>query len=274
MDSPLISADELVGVLGAVTVLDVRYTTGAGGGADEHAAGHVPGAPYVDLDTHLAAQPGEPVDARGRHPLPEPGRFVDAMRSLGVSRGRPVVVYDDWQGRAAARAWWLLRHYAHPSVRVLDGGWSAWRAAGGPVETGEVVAAPGDFHGSPGSMPVVDAHGVGTVDVLLDARAPERFRGEAEPLDPVAGHIPGAVNVDTTCNLDGRGLFKDVRELERLYAAAGATPDVEVAVYCGSGVTAAHDVLALEAAGVRASLYAASWSGWVADATHPVETGA
>ena len=110
-------------------------------------------------------------------------------------------------------------------------------------------------------------------DVLLDARAPERFRGETEPLDPVAGHIPGAVNVDTTCNLDSRGLFKDVRELAQVYASVGATPDVEVAVYCGSGVTAAHDVLALDAAGIRAALYPASWSGWVADPTHPVETG-
>lgn len=273
MDSPLISVEELVGALDRVTVLDVRYSTGKGGGAAEHARGHVPGAAYVDLDRDLAAEPGNPVDARGRHPLPEPEAFVAAMRAVGVSLERPVVVYDDWQGRAAARAWWLLRDYDHPAVRVLDGGWTAWVTAGGQVETGEQVAVPGDFHGRPGAMPLVDAVALGAVDVLVDARAPARFRGEVEPLDPVAGHIPAAVNVDTARNLDSDGRFRPADELEELYASAGATPGTEVAAYCGSGVTATHDILAMEVAGIRAALFPASWSGWVADPGHPVETG-
>jgi thiosulfate/3-mercaptopyruvate sulfurtransferase len=267
---PLISPDQLAAALGRVSVLDVRYVMGGPDGRGEHAAGHVPGAAYVDLDEDLADPPG----ARGRHPLPDEARFAAAMRRAGVRVDRPVVVYDDWQGRAAARAWWLLRFHGHPDVRVLDGGWTAWRDAGHPVETGETGAAPGDFAvSSTKQMAAVGPDEVLGVDVLLDARAPERFRGETEPVDPVAGHVPGAVNVPTTANLDDRGRFLPAERLRETYARVGADAAGSVAAYCGSGVTAAHDVLAMEVAGIRAALYPGSWSEWVSDPERPVETG-
>ncbi|HXH80795.1 sulfurtransferase [Nocardioides sp.] len=273
MSSPLISAAELASSLGRVIVLDVRYRMGGPPGREEYAAGHISGAAYVDLDTDLADAPAEPVDDRGRHPLPDPDVFVAAMQRAGVHTDLPVVVYDDWQGRAASRAWWLLRHYGHRDVRVLDGGWGAWVAAGGDVETGEPATLRGDFHGTPGSMPVVDADGLLAVDVVVDARAPERHRGEVEPVDPVAGHVPGAVNVDTGRNLAQDGRFRDATELRTLYAGVGVTPGGNVAAYCGSGVTATHDILAMEVAGTRAALFPASWSGWVADPAREVERG-
>jgi thiosulfate/3-mercaptopyruvate sulfurtransferase len=266
--SPLISVEELREELGQVTLLDVRYATDGPKGAGEYRRGHLPAAVYVDLDRDLAGLPG----AGGRHPLPEPAAFEQAMRRVGVSRDRPVVVHDDWGGRAAARAWWLLRFFGHPDVRVLDGGVGAWTAAGGRLETGEVSPEPGDFVAQPGQLPVVDADDVLRVGVLVDARAPERYRGEVEPLDPVAGHIPGAVNVPTTSNLSPEGRFRPPAELAETYRSAGAVAGADVAVYCGSGVTAAHDVLALELAGVRAALYPGSWSEWVADPTRPVAT--
>lgn len=266
---PLITPAELADRLGGVTVLDVRYRTGGPSGVAEHGAGHVPGAPYVDLDTALADPPGR----RGRHPLPAPAVFEAAMRAAGVRRDRPVVVYDDWSGQAAARCWWLLRHHGHGDVRVLDGGWSAWTAARLPVETGEVAdPEPGDFVARPGALPVVGVDDVRSVDVLVDARAPERYRGEVEPIDPVPGHIPGAVNVPTASNLSADGRFRPPAELRELYAAVGARPGVRVAAYCGSGVTAAHDLLAMEVAGVPAALYPGSWSEWVADPARPVAT--
>lgn len=262
MTSPLITAAELTTLLGQVTVLDVRYRMGGPPGREEHAAGHIPTAAYVDLDTDLASAPGDPVDERGRHPLPMPDVFVAAMRRAGVSNTRPVVVYDDWQGRAAGRAWWLLRDYGHPDVRVLDGGWAAWVASGGAVST-EPDEGAGDFDGSPGALRVVDAQGVRDVSVLIDARAPERYRGEVEPIDPVAGHIPGAVNIDTSRNLNDDGTFRSADELRDLYAAVGAVRGADIAAYCGSGVTATHDLLAMAVAGIDAALYPPSWSGWV-----------
>ena len=269
---PLIDTAELSALLGSgqpPTLLDVRYRLGGPTGPAEHEAGHVPGAAYVDLDTALAAPPG----AGGRHPLPDTATFVGAMRSAGVRSGHPVVVYDDWSGHAAARGWWLLHHHGVEDVRVLDGGWSAWVADGGPVETGPVDTEPGDLDGTPGSMPVVEPDGVLEVGVLVDARAGERYRGEVEPVDPVAGHVPGAVNVPTSMNLTPEGRFRPVAELRELYAGVGAVPGADVAAYCGSGVTACLDVLALELAGVRAALYPGSWSDWVSDPGRPVQTG-
>ena len=202
---PLIDVDELAGlVVGEdCTVLDVRYQMGGPSGPGEYAAGHIPGAVYVDLDTALAGTPGP----RGRHPLPEVAVFEAAMRVAGVRNDRPVVVYDDWAGRAAARCWWLLRWAGHRDVRVLDGGWSAWLAGGHAVSTDEVAPPLGDFTATPGQLPVLEADDVlafAASHVLVDARAPERFRGEVEPVDPVAGHIPGAVNVPTGANLRRR----------------------------------------------------------------------
>lgn len=268
----LIAAEELADLLGTVTVLDVRYRMGGSGppGREAFAAGHVPGAAYVDLDAALAAPPG----AGGRHPLPEPDDFAAAMRAAGVRREVPVVVYDDWSGHAAARCWWLLRYHGHADVRVLDGAWPAWTAAGGAVETGSgAPVEPGDFVADPGHLPVVDAHTVRDVDVLVDARAPERWRGATEPVDPVAGRIPGAVNVPTARNLADDGRFRGPEELRAAYGEVGALDGGTVAVYCGSGVTAAHDVLALDLLGVPAALYPGSWSGWITDPDRPVERG-
>jgi thiosulfate/3-mercaptopyruvate sulfurtransferase len=277
MPSALISTRELAARLGDVTILDVRWRLGGPPGHEEFLRGHVPGASYVELGTDLADPPGP----RGRHPLPEDRRFLDAMRRAGVSNGRPVVVYDDVFGTTAARAWWLLRYYGHPDVRVLDGGYTWWVKDGFPVEEGDPERPPGDFAGEPGHLPVLDAAGAGRVareGVLVDARAAERFRGEVEPVDPVAGHIPGAVNVPTHANLvyPGsviNGRFKPGDDLVFLYEHVGVRPDSEVGVYCGSGVNAAHDILALELIGVSAALYPGSWSEWVTDPTRPVATG-
>ncbi|RNM16071.1 sulfurtransferase [Nocardioides pocheonensis] len=271
MRDPLISAAELARLLPDVTVLDVRYRMGGPGGPEEYTAGHVPGAAYVDLDTTLADPPGP----RGRHPLPDVAVFEAAMRRAGVSGDRPVVVYDDWEGRAAARCWWLLRHHGHPDVRVLDGGLAAWTRADGPVETGTVETTAGSFTADPGHLSVVDADGVlalAATGTLVDARNPERYRGEVEPVDPVAGRIPGAVNVPTGRNVGSEGTFRTADQLRDLYG--GVVRDGgPVAAYCGSGVTAAHDILAMAVAGIDSALYPGSWSEWVADPSRPVETG-
>ena len=266
-----VDADELAALVadGDCTVLDVRYRMGGPSGRDEYAAGHVPGAVYVDMDTALAGPPGE----RGRHPLPEVGVFEEAMRAAGVSDGRQVVAYDDWGGRAAARSWWLLRWAGHGDVRVLDGGWSAWVAAGLPTSTLDVIASRGDFAARPGALAVLEPTDVlafARSHVLVDARSPERFRGEVEPVDPVAGHIPGAVNVPTSANLTEDGRFKPAAELAEIYASARSD---EAAAYCGSGVTATHDLLAMALAGIDAALYPGSWSEWVVDPQRPVATG-
>lgn len=273
--SPLVSPSELAALLAeggdrAPVVLDVRWRLGASDGHEEYLRGHVPGASYVDLDTELADPPGR----RGRHPLPDDERFAAAMRRCGVRRDRPVVVYDAVAGTAAARCWWLLRHHRHDDVQVLDGGWQAWLAEGGPVEEGPVTVPEGDLASAPGGMRVVDADDAAAVAArgsLVDARAPERYRGESEPVDPVAGHVPGAVNVPATEHVDEAGRFKDARALTALYETAGVRPGRDVAVYCGSGVTATHGVLALELLGLEAALYPGSWSEWVADPRRPVE---
>lgn len=272
MVRPIISVSELRGLPTSPVLLDVRYRMDRPQGREEFLAGHVPGAAFVDLDVDLADPPG----AAGRHPLPDEARFEAAMRRAGVAGDRPVVVYDDWSGHAAARCWWLLCFHGHPDVRVLDGGWTAWQEEGGPVATGEETPQPGDFRADPGHLPVVEADGVLALarrGVLVDARAPERYRGEVEPIDPVAGRIPGAVNVPTARNLDERGRFLPPDELRELYSAAGVGEGAEVAAYCGSGVTAAHDVLALASFGVKAALYAGSWSGWITDPSRSVERG-
>jgi thiosulfate/3-mercaptopyruvate sulfurtransferase len=272
---PLVDAATLRDLLAAeaVTVLDVRWSLGGPPGAEEYAAGHVPGAAYVDLPTELA-DPADGGDG-GRHPLPGRDRFVGAMQRAGVRRDRPVVAYDDWQGMAAARAWWLLRHHGHEDVRVLDGGWAAWRATGGEEATGppQPAAVPGDFDGEPGAMPVVGPDRVPDVAVLLDARTAERFRGEREPVDRVAGHVPGARNLPAAALLDEEARFLDPEALAGVLARHGAGPGGDVAAYCGSGITACHTVLAGERGGVRVALYPGSWSGWCSDPSRPVAQG-
>jgi thiosulfate/3-mercaptopyruvate sulfurtransferase len=274
-DSPLISAAELIASIDAEpspAVLDVRWELASGAQADLYAQGHVPGAVFVDLDRELSAPPGP----GGRHPLPPSGDFAAAMRRAGVSRDRPVVVYDAANSLAASRAWWLLRHYGHPDVRVLDGGLAAWVAARGTLASGVETPTPGDFAGQPGTMAVLDADGAaGMADagVLLDARAPERFRGDVEPLDPIGGHIPGARNLPMAAHLQRTGRFRDPGELRDGFGRAGVDTAVPIGAYCGSGITAAHTLLALELAGLRGALYPGSWSEWVTDPERPVATG-
>lgn len=277
MDRLLISPAELIARSrepSPPVVLDARWSLGGPAGIDEYRLSHVPGARFVDLDRDLAGPPG---DGRGRHPLPGMAEFGAAMRRLGVSSASPIVVYDAGGGLSAARAWWLLRYFGHPDVRLLDGGLAAWKAARLPTAAEESVAAPGDFTPTPGALRVVDAAGVERLarnGVLLDARAAERYRGEVEPVDPVAGHIPGALSAPTAANLDADGRFLDRKTLRARFAAMGVTAgSPAVGVYCGSGVTAAHEVLALEVAGVTAALYPGSWSEWVSAPGRPIATG-
>jgi len=270
--SALISVGELAATSPPPALLDVRWRLGGPPGIGLYRAGHLPGAVFADLDHDLAAPPG----AGGRHPMPAAADFEAAMRRAGVSGDRPVVVYDDADSTAAARAWWLLRYFGHPSVRVLDGGYRAWTAAGRPVETGAPPApADGDFTASPGHLDLLDAAGAAALarsGLLLDARAGERYRGEKELVDPVAGHIPGAVNAPTGDNVNPDGTFRPPADLARRFEALGAG-GTEIGVYCGSGVTAAHEILALALAGIPAALYLGSWSEWITDPAHPVATG-
>jgi thiosulfate/3-mercaptopyruvate sulfurtransferase len=289
-DRPLADVAELAAALGTAAppvVLDVRWRLGGPPGAESYRAGHVPGAVFADLDRDLAGPPG---GAHGRHPLPAAADFQAAMRRAGVSPGRPVVVYDDADATAAARAWWALRYFGHRDVRVLDGGYRAWTAAGQPVDAAVPEPAAGTFTAVPGGMPLLDAAAAARLarsGVLLDARAGERYRGEQEPADPVAGHIPGAVSAPTAANVGPDGRFRPPAELRARFADLGvpgaAVPAGEpggaagaagaVGAYCGSGVTAAHEVLALTLAGIPARLYADSWSGWITDPARPVATG-
>jgi thiosulfate/3-mercaptopyruvate sulfurtransferase len=275
--SPLISPSALLRLLETargLVLLDVRGRLGADDPRGEYEAGHIPGALYVDLEDDLSG----PADKRaGRHPLPSPEAVEEAAARWGVRPDSLVVVYDDNGGMSAARAWWLLRWIGHKRVHVLDGGLGAWRAAGGPltnVESPPPATAP-LARGERDAMPTVDADdiGAGVVDVLLDARSAQRYRGEQEPIDPVAGHIPGAISAPTTDNLDADGCFLGADALRQRFERLGAAAGRRVAVYCGSGVTAAHEILALELAGIRASLFPASWSGWIADPDRPVATG-
>ncbi len=277
--SPLISVAELHDALAAArppVLLDIRYQLPAFqpvglSGAEEYAAGHLPGAHFIDLDRDLAGTPG----SAGRHPLPDPEEFGAALRRAGVSADRAVVVYDAGPALSAARAWWLLRWAGHRNARVLDGGLAGWREAGLPLTAEVPEAESGDFKPVPGQLPTVDAGQAAELartGLLLDARAGERYRGEVEPLDPRAGHIPGAVSAPTAENVTADGRFRTPAELAERFTALGVGGR-EVGVYCGSGVTAAHQLLALEVAGFPATLYPGSWSEWSANPANPAATG-
>jgi thiosulfate/3-mercaptopyruvate sulfurtransferase len=254
-------------------LVDTRLALTGATGYERYDAGHLPGAAYLDVDDDLAAPPG----VGGRHPLPDPDRFVRAVRRAGVSRESRVVAYDDGPGTAAARLWWLLRDYGHDDVLVLDGGLAAWKEAGGPVSTERVHPEPGDFDGRPGRLPVVEADGILDVTrhgVLIDVRAGERFRGEHEPIDPVAGHVPGAVSAPLADNTDAVGRFLPEAQLRARFASLGVGTRAPAAAYCGSGVTATQTLLALRLAGFDdAALYPGSWSGWITDPSRPIATG-
>jgi thiosulfate/3-mercaptopyruvate sulfurtransferase len=246
-------------------LLDVRWTLTGPPARELYEAGHIPGAHFVDLETDLASAPGD----GGRHPLPDVSVFEAAMRRCGVSGESDVVAY----GASAARAWWLLRWTGHRAVRVLDGGLDAWIAAGGAVTTEDPPAGRGDFTARPGAMPVLDAEAAARLareGGLLDVRDPERYRGEVEPVDPVAGHIPGAVNAPAAGNLGPGGRLLAAEDLRRRFRGLGDGP---FGAYCGSGVVAAQTVLALERAGLAGALYAGSWSEWIRDPSRPVEGG-
>lgn len=269
-------------------VLDVRWTLSAArrpgdppSGRADHDAGHVPGAVHLDLDTDLAGPPRSgPGGTGGRHPLPTAGHLQDALRRAGVREDSEVVVHDGGDGTAAARAWWLLRWAGVPAdrVAVLDGGWAAWTAGGHPVTAEPSRPEPGDVVVRPGALPVLDAEGAAAVvaagGVLVDARAAVRFRGEAEPVDPVAGRVPGAVNLPATDLTGPDGRWPAPAVLRERLAALGLGADRPEGAYCGSGVTAAAIVLAAEHAGLPAvPLYVGSWSDWCADPARPVAQG-
>jgi thiosulfate/3-mercaptopyruvate sulfurtransferase len=262
-DDVLITATELAKRLAAgdsVTTLDVRWQLTEPDGRAAYERGHIPGAVYVSLEDELS---DHTVSVRGRHPLPSGHGIEAAARRWGVREGVPVVVYDDWNRAGSGRAWWVLTAAGISSVRILDGGLQAWT---GPLETGSVTPQPGDVTVAhhdlyAGARPTLTAAQAATV-TLIDARAPERFRGDVEPIDPVAGHIPGATNVPSTSLLADDGTFA-LDQLPTLEGPVGA--------YCGSGVTASVVVAALAAAGVDAALYPGSWSEWCSDPTRPVE---
>lgn len=266
-----------------VTILDVRWALGRSDGREQYLEAHVPGAVYVDLETELS---GPATPQTGRHPLPSIESLQDSARSWGVRSGVPVVVYDAVGGLSAARAWWLLRWGGHDDVRILDGGLAAWVDGGGETQSGDVVAPEGDVVLRPGHLPVVDADGAAELartGILLDARAAERYRGEVEPVDPRAGHVPGARSAPTAASLGADGRLVDPADLLAALAARGITeadavPRVpgaapRVGAYCGSGVTASHAVAVLASLGIPAALYPGSWSQWSSDPSRPVATG-
>src|SRR5215207_7084869 len=265
---PLVSAGQLAAELAGPAppaVLDCRWELAGGADRAGYDRAHLPGAVFVDLDRDLSGPPG----AGGRHPLPRPEAFQAVMRRAGARQDRPVVAYDQGEPGGAARAWWLLGWFGHPDARVLDGGLPAWVAAGLPLATGDPEPEPGDFTARPGGRWLLDAAGaaeLAAAGVLLDARAPARYQGLEEPVDSVAGHIPGARNAPLPDLLQGQALHRRLADL-------GVGEGGPVGAYCGSGVVAAHLVLALEAAGVPAALYAGSWSDWITDPSRPVATG-
>lgn len=266
ISGPLIRAEHAARELGEAVFLDAR----AGGDArSNYLAGHVPGALYVDLETDLS-RVGDP-SVGGRHPLPPFGEWLERVGAWGICRSTPVLIYDaDNSGMAAARCWWMLRAIGHQPLAVVDGGWAALERAGVAGETTEP---------SPEAMPAYPSQvdgwsSINAVEVerlrtdpswcLVDARAPERYAGDIEPIDPLAGHVPGAINAYWKSYVDERGYFLDPDELHRRFGELlGNTPPERVVCYCGSGVTACHLLLALEAAGLCGShLYVGSWSEW------------
>ena len=208
--------------------------------------------------------------------MPDPEPFQLAMRRCGVRAGHLVVVYDAGTSMAAARAWWLLRYFGHPAVRVLDGGYAAWVTAGLAVTTVEPRPAAGDFAADAGHLPILDPEAAAMLPergVLLDGRAPARYAGEIEPVDRVAGHIPGARSLPSDGNLRPAGRFLEPERLRARFSACGAVDGVEIGAYCGSGVTAANTILALDVIGLRGALYVGSWSEWISDPGRTVATG-
>ncbi|MFF0816807.1 sulfurtransferase [Rhodococcus sp. NPDC003318] len=277
----LVSVPELVELLDSdarVTVLDVRWSLPVPDGRAAYEAAHIPGAVYVDLESELS---DHTVTGRGRHPLPTGAALQGALRRWGVDTEDTVVVYDDWNRAGSARAWWVLRAAGLGDVRILDGGWSAWVGADAATQTGPAPTREGtitvthdDLYA--GALPTLTAEQAAArarSGVVLDARAPERYRGEVEPVDAVAGHIPGALNLPSTEVLREDGTFADAEKLKALFGDRGADGTGTVGAYCGSGVTAAVIAVAAARAGIDVELFPGSWSQWSSDPRNPVETG-
>lgn len=263
--APLISPSELDALRRDepnLRLLDVRWRLDEPEGRPAYLDAHLPGAVYVDLEHELARR-GDPTD--GRHPLPTREALEESARRWGLNAGDTVVVYDDLHSIAAARAWWLLTRSGVPNVRVLDGGLRAWIADGLPLETGDVQPRRGTIQLD--DITPEEVLGIADVEdwpwrgILLDVRAPERYRGESEPIDPVGGHIPGARNLPTTVHVHA-GRFRSPREIRAAFASVGATEEAAVAAYCGSGIAATHTALAGAVAGLHVALYSGSWSQW------------
>ncbi len=278
-DQVLITATELANLIQAaqpVTVLDVRWRLDEPDGRWAHLRGHIPGAVYVSLEEELS---DHTIAGRGRHPLPSGPSLQDAARRWGIRQDVPVVVYDDWNRAGSARAWWVLTAAGIKNVRILDGGLAAWRSVGGGLKTGPVSPQPGNVtvpHSDlyDGSRPTLTAQQCGAGDLtLLDARAPERFRGNVESIDAVAGHIPGARNVPSGNVLTSEGTFLDDDALRQLLSDRGIDRADRVGAYCGSGVTATITIAALAAAGHQAALFPGSWSEWSSDPNRAVARG-
>jgi thiosulfate/3-mercaptopyruvate sulfurtransferase len=285
MTGPIVTAAWLRAALERpdVRVVDCRYRLGEPGAGEQlWREGHIPGAAFLDVDRDLAAPPGE----RGRHPLPSAERFEVAARRAGIGAGTLVIAYDEAGEGGAARLWWLLRHFGHEEVAVLDGGLRGWREAGGALRAGPEEVEPGDFQARPRERDTASAEELGRAPdagepgssvhagppTLLDARAPERYRGEVEPVDPVAGHIPGAVNLPFA-ELAPGGRFLPAGELRARFEAAARHGGGDFVAYCGSGITACVVVLAAEITGLDpVRLYPGSWSEWSGRGL-PVELG-
>lgn len=269
--APLIDAATLAQRLqtDSMRVLDVQYSLGGPDSRELYAAGHLPMATHLSLDEALAGPPGRD----GRHPLPDPGVLEEALRGAGVRGGESVVVYDQGPSLAASRAWWVLRWAGLRDVTVLDGGLAAWVRAGGTITTDPVTAPTGDVVVAAGRLPVAvvkDIPELARTGVLLDVRTAERFRGEVEPIDPVAGHIPGARNLPMATMQRPDGTFKSPAEIRAIAAMVGVHGEQRVTTTCGSGVTAAQMTLALAVAGIDSTPFIGSWSEWITDPGRPV----
>ena len=259
-------------------IVDCRFRLDdPGWGEREYEAAHIPGALYAHLDHDLSSTP---TGTNGRHPLPDPSELRRRLGTFGIAPGVQVVAYDQDTGAFASRLWWLLRWVGHRAVAVLDGGLAKWTAEGRPTRGGIERRKQADFTGERNRDMMVDAATVAQVTNrrdwrLLDARAPERYRGEVEPIDKKAGHIPTAVNHPFQTNLTAGGTFRSPSELRGQFEASlGSVPPPQIIAYCGSGVTACHNLLAMEHAGLHgAKLYPGSWSEWSADASNPTATG-
>lgn len=275
MNSALIDTHDLLDHLGETgwVIVDCRFNldeTEAGRRA--YREGHIPGAVYAHLDDDLS---GAPVTDAGRHPLPTPEQLNERFRRMGIDHDSQVVAYDGAGGMIAARLWWMLRYMGHDGAAVLNGGWQAWEAAGYPVVTGDERNEMGDFSGEPRREWLVRLDEVTRQPLLVDSRAPERYRGEVEKRDPRAGHIPGAVPYHFARNLDEDGAFLPRAKVrQQLLNLMGSREPASTTFYCGSGVSACVNLLALEYAGLPAGkLYVGSWSEWSADPDRPAATG-